>query len=140
MKSKNSYPFMDDSINIRKRLSHIDLKNGSRLIGIIKTIRCYSKILPSSYFYIIETITESYYKFNGPRITGEDMAYPLSEADLLPIMNYKTLYLIMGGRYPYITASEKSSKDWKSHVIADGNSIEEIKPDDLFELLLDSAE
>lgn len=133
MKSKNSYPFVDDSINIQKRLSYVDLKNGAHLIGIIKTIRCYSN------FYIIETITESYYKFNGPRamigISGQ-----LPEISLIPATNNMTLYLTMGGRYPYITASEKLSKDWKSNVIVDGNSIEEIKPDDLFELLLDSAD
>jgi len=133
MKSKNSYTFVDDSINIQKRLSSLDLKNGARLIGIIKTIRCY----PS--FYIIETITESYYKFNGPRammgISGQ-----LPEITSIPTATRITLYLTMGGRYPYITASEKPSKDWKSNVIVDGNSIEEIKPDDLFELLLDSAD
>jgi hypothetical protein len=64
----------------------------------------------------------------------------LPEISLIPATNNMTLYLTMGGRYPYITASEKLSKDWKSNVIVDGNSIEEIKPDDLFELLLDSAD
>lgn len=117
----------DDSQNIASRIARLDTIRGSKLIGIIKSIRYYDS------FFILELESGSYYKFINPRGLK-------TESDVNSVIQSESnLFLILASTYVYITYSSIRN-NWKDCFLFDGESIEEIKPKHVLETLIDSLD
>jgi len=125
----------DDSENVIQTIAQMDLSMRSILIGIIKSIRT------SEHIYILEMENGTYYKFNTPReLLSRWKGLNLSEVIQSIVDKKENIFLMHGKVFYYICwkgCPTGKSKKIKNDVIADGGSIEEIKPHDVFEELLD---
>jgi hypothetical protein len=125
----------DDSENVIQTIAQMDLSMRSILIGIIRSIRT------SEDLYILEMENGTYYKFNTPReLLSHWKGLNLSEVIRFIVDKKENIFLMHGKSFYYICwkgSLTGKSKKIKNDVIADGGSIEEIKPHNVFEELLD---